>query len=107
MRLLSRLLRHSRDFLKSEDGSLTPFAMMLFLCSVVVGGVAIDSSRIQATTALMQNTADSAAITALQMRSRSGTAAAAATGAIKTASAVMPISIYGEALSTADVQFGT
>jgi Flp pilus assembly protein TadG len=96
----------ARRFVRGEDGSITVFGMFLTLCLVALGGVAIDVQRLQTRTTLMQNTADSAAYTAMIYRPFT-TEAAATAAAVSNAAANMPTGLFGQAVATTDVEWGT
>lgn len=102
MNLLSRQLRR---FARSEAGGMTVLGLFLTMGVLVIGGIAIDSTRLQARTTLMQLTADSAAYAAAQTRVFN-TTAVATNAAINSARANMPPSLYGNVVSSSDVQWG-
>jgi hypothetical protein len=106
MARLWRAARAAWRFVKAEDGSMTVFGIFLTVAFIAVGGVAIDASRLQTRTTLMQNTADSAAYTAMLYRPFT-TEAVATAAAVSNAAVNMPTGLFGQAVATADVEWGT
>lgn len=55
-------LRHAHRFASDQDGSLTLFALCLFLLMVMMGGLAVDLMRYESTRTTLQNTLDRATL---------------------------------------------
>lgn len=58
------MLRRFRD---AQDGTVTVFALMLFLLMVMMGGLAVDLMRYEATRTTLQNTLDRATLAAASL----------------------------------------
>jgi Flp pilus assembly protein TadG len=94
-----------RRFAKAEEGGMTVLSLFLLMAMLVVIGIAIDTSRLQARTTMMQVTADSAAFAAAAKVIMSD--ATTATGvALQNAQANMPAEEYGNVLLAQDVEWG-
>ena len=98
--------RSLRRFVTEQSGGITILSLYIFLASLVIGGIALDVTRLQAEATLMQVTADNAAHAAL-IRRRSSTEPAAKLTAVAIAQLNMPQQLRGNVLTSADVQFGT
>lgn len=59
-----------RQFAKGESGSLTVFALCLFMLMVMVGGVAVDLMRYEAMRTSLQNTLDRATLASASLTQR-------------------------------------
>lgn len=59
-----------RRFAKSETGSLTIFALCLFMLMVMIGGVAVDLMRYEAMRTSLQNTLDRATLASASLTQR-------------------------------------
>ena len=106
MSVMNILPRKLRRFARSEAGGMTVLGLFLTMGVLIIGGIAIDSSRLQARTTLMQVTADSAAYAAAQSRVFNSTTVAT-NAALNNARANMPPQFYGNAVTAADVQWGS
>ena len=94
------------SFLVDEDGAMTIFGIFVFVVMIFVSAVAVDVANLMAARNQLQVAADTAAHAALYFRDTNDADAAKAK-AVELASAGMPVLVYGEVLSTDDVQFGT
>ena len=56
-------------FARAQDGSVTAFSLFIFLMMIFVGGLAVDLMRFETKRAALQNTLDSAALAATNLRS--------------------------------------
>ncbi|MFB9233508.1 TadE/TadG family type IV pilus assembly protein [Pseudohalocynthiibacter aestuariivivens] len=94
------------NFLTDENGAMTIFGLFVFVVMIFVSAVAVDVANLMAARNQLQVAADTAAHAALYFRDTNDEDAAKAK-AVELASAGMPVLVYGEVLSTDDVQFGT
>lgn len=62
--------RHLRRFAGNQNGSTTIFAMTLFMMMVMMGGLAVDLMRYEATRTSLQNTLDRATLAAASLNQR-------------------------------------
>lgn len=94
-----------RSFLGDEDGGMTMYVMLMFVVCGILGGLALDFSRMQKTITAMQNAADSAAHAAIISRPDLSEAGAQAM-AVEIAERNLPPEFNGVTLTAADVVFG-
>lgn len=102
-----RLLRAaSRRLRGSEEGWMTPFALILSIALIGLGGFAVDVSHVMTQRTQLQVTADASAHAAMIMRTTE-TEAVARTHAVDLALANMPAPSYGNVIDDTTVVFGT
>ncbi|TNC72972.1 pilus assembly protein TadG-related protein [Rubellimicrobium roseum] len=94
-----------RCFLRSEDGGMTFLGLFMTVTLMVMAGLAIDTSRLQARAVQMQAAADSAAFAAMLARGFASERVSTA-AAVSSAQANMPPSRFGRALAASDVVWG-
>ena len=103
--MLSGLNRRLAGFWKGDDGSLTMYGLYTFLGSMMIGGLALDYSHLQATRTQLQVAADQAAHAALYNR-RTMSASDAKATAIALIQPLLPQGDYGNILTTDSIVFG-
>jgi len=94
-----------RSVLRDESGSMTIYAMLMFVTCAIIGGLALDFARMHKTITEMQNAADSAAHAAIISRPDLGEGEAKAM-AVEIALRNMPAALNGAVMTAADVVFG-
>ena len=104
--LTTQAPRRLRRLLKRERGGISVLSLQMLLCSLVVGGFAVDVGNAFQTWTQLQAAADSAAHAALWSREWNS-ADTAKTKAIQIATNMMPVSRYGDVLTPEDIVFGT
>lgn len=62
-----QVTRRLRRFAAAQDGTVTVFAMMLLLLMIMMGGLAVDLMRFEATRTTLQNTLDRATLAAASL----------------------------------------
>jgi hypothetical protein len=100
------------SFRRSEEGWVTPLSLQAFVVMAVIGGLALDLSRLVAARTQLQVAADIAAHAALYNRDLlNGTdpnaAGTAKDLAIALARDSMPTARFGEYITADDIEFGT
>ena len=98
-------LRAARDAARCEEGGITALSLFLFMGMVMAAGLALDVQNALQSRNQLQGAADAAGHAALFWRYRNDEADAIAKG-VEVAEANMPVSLYGDVLLTADVEFG-
>jgi hypothetical protein len=96
----------TRDFWHSERGGLTIHGLFMTIVMLMVGGLAVDVSKLISARTQLQVAADLTAHAALYNRDFM-TADDAKLKALAAAQASMPTGRYGVVLTTADIEFGT
>lgn len=103
------LARHSA-FARSEDGWVTPLSLYAFVVTAVIGGLALDLSRVVAARTQLQVAADLAAHAALYnrdlLKGEDDAAEIAKARAIQLARDSMPNEQFGNYLTADDIEFG-
>jgi Flp pilus assembly protein TadG len=67
---LSKLKTSATGFRKDEGGSLIIFSLYIFVIMIMVGGTAVELMRFEAERKHLQNTIDSAVLTASDLKQR-------------------------------------
>ncbi|MCB2129199.1 MAG: hypothetical protein KDE03_09015 [Rhodobacteraceae bacterium] len=93
-------------FLQSEDGGITALSLQMFLGAVVLGGLAVDVGNGVANKTHLQVAADAAAHAAILTREWHSEDDAKQ-AAIDMAKENMSTTVYGNILTSSDIQFGT
>lgn len=100
---VARLLRRK---MSDEEGSISALSLQLLLVAMVLGGLAVDVQNGFQMQTQLQVTADAAAHAALIKR-QVDTAANAKAKGVTLASHMMPSTLYGNVVQTADIKFGS
>lgn len=105
---MTRHMQGAPGFLADETGSITGGGLVLMIVFLMVGGLAVDVSNVIAQRTHLQLTADTAAHSALYVRSSQlvADADAAKAAAVWIAEENMPDTIYGDVLFEDDIEFG-
>ncbi|MCV2869255.1 Tad domain-containing protein [Defluviimonas sp. WL0002] len=93
-------------FAAGTGGAISVLSLQMLLCSLIIGGFAVDVGNAFQTRTQLQATADSAAHAALWSREWNSADAAKAK-AIEVATNMMPTSRYGNVLTADDIVFGS
>ncbi|MCT8329491.1 pilus assembly protein TadG-related protein [Albidovulum sediminis] len=102
----ARTGRHARRLARRDRGGISVLSLQMLLCSLIVGGFAVDVGNAFQTWTQLQATADSAAHAALWSREWNSADTAKAK-AIEVAENMMPPSRYGNVLTPEDIVFGS
>lgn len=96
------------SFVASEDGGMTAGGLIFTTIFLAVGGLAVDVSNAISQRTQLQLTADATAHAALYVRNYTLTATAeeAKAAALALGQANMPPGVFGNVLSTEDIEFG-
>jgi len=92
-------------FAKDEEGTITPFAIIMVLIFISIGGLAVDFNKAVSERTQLQTAADSAAHAALysvEFKSHDE----ARTDALNVIQSMLPASAYKDAMLTSDIEFG-
>ncbi|MDP3194977.1 TadE/TadG family type IV pilus assembly protein [Tabrizicola sp.] len=100
--------RAARSFAASEDGGMTGGGLIFMIVFLAVGGLAVDVSNAISQRTHLQLTADATAHSALYVRNYTlnATPEDAKTAALALGRTNMPPGVFGEVLSTQDIEFG-
>ena len=93
------------SFVKGEDGTITPFAIIMVLIFIAIGGLAVDFNKAVSERTQLQTAADTAAHAALytvEFKSHDE----ARTEALSVIQDMLPASAYQDAILTGDIEFG-
>jgi hypothetical protein len=95
-------------FATSEEGGMTAGGLIFTMIFLAVGGLAVDVSNAISQRTQLQLTADAAAHTALYVRNYTLTATPddAKAAALALGQENMPPSVFGQVLTTSDIEFG-
>lgn len=100
------LTERSVAFARAQDGTMVVFGLFLTVALLIVGGLAADYANAVRIRTYMQAAADSAAHAALIEREY-GTLEEARAAGVAMAKATMPTNLYGDAIRSSDINFGT
>jgi Flp pilus assembly protein TadG len=98
-------MRRVDHILRREDGYMTLFGLFILVCSLVIGGLALDVTNAYRVRTHLQVAGDAAAHAALVVR-ETRTATEAITTALDVANVHLPTERYGDTLRDSDIQFG-
>lgn len=98
----------ARSFVTSEDGGMTGGGLIFMIVFLAVGGLAVDVSNAISQRTHLQLTADATAHSALYLRNNTlnATPEDAKTAALALAQTNMPPGVFGEVMTTQDIEFG-
>lgn len=101
-------LSAARSFVTSEDGGMTGGGLIFMIVFLAVGGLAVDVSNAISQRTHLQLTADATAHSALYLRNNTlnATPEDAKTAALALAQTNMPPGVFGEVMTTQDIEFG-
>lgn len=101
-------LSAARSFVTSEDGGMTGGGLIFMIVFLAVGGLAVDVSNAISQRTHLQLTADATAHSALYLRNNTlnATPEDAKTAALALAQTNMPPGVFGEVITTQDIEFG-
>ena len=94
-----------KNFLRSEDGAATPFAIFIFCIFVVIGGLAVDFNKATSERTQMQLATDTAAHAALYSWEFKPVNEST-TIAMETIAGMLPDVAYFDALRGSDIEYG-
>lgn len=94
-----------RRFACQTDGAASALALVFFIVTAMIGGLAIDSMNITRTRTIMQVAADTTAHAAMYYRGLEGEQSAKQK-ALPIGQTAVPSRVYGAALTLSDIEFG-
>lgn len=93
-------------FLRTADGAMTSFGVLLAIVMIIVGGIAVDVAHVMMVRTHLQVAADAAAHAALVTREKTIDENVAKAQAISIANAALPPIYFGPTIQVEDIEFG-